>query len=63
MCVCMHVRSLAFAATVGGLYAIYRNKENMAASKGLVAKHLVSQHGKLGALCGGFRVLGLGFRI
>ena len=56
MCVCMHVRSLAFAATVGGLYAIYRNKENMAASKGLVAKHLVSQHGKLGALCGGFSV-------
>ena len=44
--------SLAFAATVGGLYAIYRNKENMAASKGLVAQHLASQHGKLGALCG-----------
>ena len=43
---------LVFAATCGGLYAIYRNKENMAASKGQVAVHLVSLHAKLGAVAG-----------
>ena len=44
--------SISLAATIGGLYAIWKNKENNAAAKGLVAKHLVSQHGKLGALTG-----------
>lgn len=34
----------------GGSFAIWRNKELNAAAKGEVAKHLVSRHGKLGAI-------------
>mmetsp|Transcript_2356 Transcript_2356/g.5597 ORF Transcript_2356/g.5597 Transcript_2356/m.5597 type:complete len:134 (+) Transcript_2356:242-643(+) len=41
----------------GGCFAIYRNKELMAAAKGQVAKHLVSVHGKLGALSTTFLLL------
>eukprot|EP00960_Hanusia_phi_P006187 178492-Hanusia_phi.AAC.1 len=44
------LNGLAYAAIAGGLYAIWKNKENNAAAKKLVAMHLVSLHGKLGAL-------------
>ncbi|EKX38092.1 hypothetical protein GUITHDRAFT_154812 [Guillardia theta CCMP2712] len=44
------LNGLAYAAIAGGLWAIWQNKENNAAAKKLVAKHLVSLHGKLGAL-------------
>ena len=44
-----YINTVVIASTIGGLWAIWRNKELMAASKKQVAKHLVSLHAKVGA--------------
>ena len=45
-----YINASVVAFSLGGLFAIYRNKELMAASKKQVAKHLVSLHAKAGIL-------------
>ena len=43
-----YINTAVVAFTLGGLWAIFQNKENMAASKKQVAKHLTSLHAKVG---------------
>lgn len=52
-----YINAAVQVCVCGGGYAIWRNKEIMAAKKGEVAKHLVSLHGKLGAISSGFMFL------
>uniref|UniRef100_A0A7S0M9S9 Cytochrome b561 domain-containing protein n=1 Tax=Cryptomonas curvata TaxID=233186 RepID=A0A7S0M9S9_9CRYP len=52
-----YINTVVIASTIGGLFAIWRNKELMAASKKQVAKHLVSLHAKVGAAAAALALL------